>query len=971
MEKSSKILQLLLFLFIGNAGIQTAFAQTVWNGTANTAWNNNVQVEFTITTAEELAGLRQLVNAGTNDFRNKTVKLGANIMLNSTTNWQNWTTTPPARTWIPIGTNNNRFNGTFDGAGFTIQGVYISNANDYQGLFGGVGAGTIKNLKVTSSHIKGKNAVGGIVGSNQGTISNSYFSGKTIGSTYLGGLVGYNNGGDISDSYSIGGTVSGTGDNVGGLVGFNFGRISTSYSTNSVQGNSFVGGLVGNNSATIDNSYSTGTVKCGVAQEMSRAYCGGLVGNNYGGKIYRSYSTGEITDDAYITFIGNHIGGFAGKNENAVKKIIAEEVSEVLGESLVEIGCAIGGLIGCFVGYAIGSKYGTAMVSDIIGAEGEITLSHYDKQTSGQKKPIASGQANDGVTGRTTVEMKKQATFSSWNFTKIWDINNSYPFLRIVSSSSSYNPSYHIFEYLGKDAENMPTIYGSYIYAYIYNGATAGNPKDEYSDGISTFADGVAKLRNITLNPVPESYSGAVISMNNKTSGIPNIAECEKISYYYKGDPHWFLLEFPKKYCANPDLADDNKWGEAVTPAQSGWYKKTINLTTLKLARSWEGAGCGGANGNLNAVPLDLKKVTNISWVFDDNISGSKQNLMIANVACLTASGGAIADNAPPNDITVESGWPTPSYHIFAYNGKNAEIDTTVYGGYVAAYAYNDATIDNPKYNDGFIGFIEGVAKLRNVTLADADKYSGAGINIDNRISQKPNIADCNEISYYYKGDPHWFLVEFQKELCDDPLLADDNKWGLAVTPAQNTWTKKTIDLTKLKIARSWAGAGCGGAGGNIEAVPVDLSKATKISWVFDDNVNNGASKNLMIANVACLTPRGGVFVDNAPPEDITIASGRSSSSVTSSSSSSSGVTPIRPHQIATSNQAKQIHNGINLQTMSKAVVEIFNLKGSSISKQNFNGGVYTVSLGNLPKGMYIIKVSFGSEKHILRVPVH
>jgi len=970
MRKYSKILQTLLFLFIGNVGIQTAFAQVqqpgeIWDGRYYVdSWytNNPSATEFTITTAQQLLGFAKLVNDG-NDFTGKTIKLGEHIKVNSTTNWDN-------KNWIAIGTNNNRFNGTFDGAGFTIQGVYIYNTGDVQGLFGSLNDyGTIKNVRVTYSYINGKNFVGGLVGYNQGTISDSYFSGTASGSTYLGGLVGCNKGGIISGSYSTG-TISGTGDNVGGLVGYNIGSIENSYSTNSVTGNSYVGGFVGNNNVgTIRNSYSTsGSITCGVARKAAPAWCGGFVGNNYGGQISNSYSTGEIIDDAILFFIGNNIGGFAGNNENAIKTEIAKRIGEELGT--VAAGatiCAATAGIGCIVGGIIAVHYATKMVSYLISAEGEISKSYYDKQASHLNKPTASGNIiNAEVNGKTTADMKKESTFLSWSFTKTWGIantiNSGYPYLR--SSSSSAGPSYYIFAYEGKDAKNMPTEYGSYIYAYIYNGATAGNPRDEYSDGISTFADGVAKLRNVTLNPVSESYSGAVISMNNKISGTPNIAECEKISYYYKGDPHWFLLEFPKEYCANPSLADDNKWGEAVTPAQSGWYKKTVNLTTLKLARSWEGAGCGGASGNLNAVPLDLKKVTNISWVFDDNVSGSKQNLMIANVACLTASGGAIADNAPPNDITVESGWPIPSYHIFAYKGKNAEIDTTTYGGYVAAFAYNYATINNPKYKDtdGYLGFIEGVAKLRNVTLADVDKYSGAGINIDNRISKKPNISDCNEISYYYKGDPHWFLVEFQKELCDEPTLADDNKWGLAVTPAQSTWTKKTIDLTKLKLARSWEGAGCGGAGGNIEAVPVDLSKATKMSWVFDDNVNNGASKNLMIANVACLTPRGGVFIDNAPPDDIIITSGWSSSS--------SGDTPISPQQIATSNQITQIHNGINLQARSKAIVEIFNLKGSSISKQNFNSGVYTVSFGNLPKGMYIIKVSFGSEKHILRVPV-
>jgi len=44
------------------------------------------------------------------------------------------------------------------------------------------------------------------------------------------------------------------------------------------------------------------------------------------------------------------------------------------------------------------------------------------------------------------------------------------------------------------------------------------------------------------------------------------------------------------------------------------------------------------------------------------------------------------------------------------------------------------------------------------------------------------------------------------------------------------------------------------------------------------------------------------------------------------------------------------------------------NLDGVLISKQNFGGGVYNVSLGHLPKGLYIVKTSFGSEKKVLKV---
>ena len=69
-------------------------------------------------------------------------------------------------------------------------------------------------------------------------------------------------------------------------------------------------------------------------------------------------------------------------------------------------------------------------------------------------------------------------------------------------------------------------------------------------------------------------------------------------------------------------------------------------------------------------------------------------------------------------------------------------------------------------------------------------------------------------------------------------------------------------------------------------------------------------------------------------------------------------------------NRAVQTRNGINLITTNNATLEIFNLKGSLISRRNFSSGVHAIQLGHLPKGMYIAKVSFGSEKQILRVPV-
>ena len=254
-----------------------AWAQgNVWDGSIDTTWytNNKTATSYTITTPAQLAGLARLVNGvnqngdGSYDMDGKTITLGNDIMLNDTTNWQNWGTTAPARTWTAIGVNpyigfQVVFNGTFDGAGHIVGGVYINTtANIHGGLFGYVG-GTIKNLGAVASYVKGSmQAVGGLAGCNKGTITNSYATGSVTGTggtgtNYVGGLVGENSG-TISNSYATG-NVTSTGTYstyIGGLVGCNNSTITNSYATGNVTGTgSYVGGLVGRNYNTVTNSY--------------------------------------------------------------------------------------------------------------------------------------------------------------------------------------------------------------------------------------------------------------------------------------------------------------------------------------------------------------------------------------------------------------------------------------------------------------------------------------------------------------------------------------------------------------------------------------------------------------------------------------------------------------------------------------------------------------------------------------------
>ncbi|MBA7550198.1 hypothetical protein ES705_42706 [subsurface metagenome] len=196
------------------------------------------------------------------------------------------------------------FAGFFDGNDHVISNLWIKGSN-HLGLFGQLASGAqISNLGLESVDVNGTgDYIGGLVGSNDGSITNCYSTGSVSGgSHYVGGLVGDNDGGIITSCYSNG-TITGE-RYVGGLVGFNSksGSITTSYSNDTVTGEKYVGGLVGWNSSSITSSYSTGTI-------TGEMYVGGLVGYN-SSSITSSYSTGTITGERFVGgLVGYNFGG--------------------------------------------------------------------------------------------------------------------------------------------------------------------------------------------------------------------------------------------------------------------------------------------------------------------------------------------------------------------------------------------------------------------------------------------------------------------------------------------------------------------------------------------------------------------------------------------------------------------------------------------------------------------------------------
>ncbi len=270
------------------------------------------------------------------------------------------------------------------------------------------------------------------------------------GDRNVGGLVGiYKGSSPLTDCYSTG-TV--TGDyGVGGLVSYVLrpGSIVNSYSTAHVNGRTFVGGLAGYARGDIINSCATGNVAA-TSQDV-----GGLVSWS-ADDIRDSYATGHVSGSA-------RVGGLIG---------------EVWGQG-------VGSVINC---YATGSVSGGSYVGGVLGT---MIVPPLAAESDNFWDTSGYGSSVIGI-GKTTAQMRQQATFTNWDFTDVWNIDEgtSYPYLRSIGVVSGADINYaasvnggsawwtwyhaaHNLGHTGAAANIIDENPGTYVRVYAQNGHPA------------------------------------------------------------------------------------------------------------------------------------------------------------------------------------------------------------------------------------------------------------------------------------------------------------------------------------------------------------------------------------------------------------------------------------------------------------------------------------------------------------------
>jgi hypothetical protein len=187
--------------------------------------------------------------------------------------------------WTPIAPQQgNPFRGTFNGNNKTITGLNISGLLHFRGMFAALGdEGIIRDLNLDLVNISGSGHIGGIVGTNYGSIVNCTVTGTITGTKVDDG----------SGTY--------IGDDIGGIAGFNGGTIERCLFEGNITGSSNVGGIVGiNEDGTIEDCASTGSI-------AGTDNVGGIAGASEG-TIRRCYATGSISGN-------NSVGGIVGRHD--------------------------------------------------------------------------------------------------------------------------------------------------------------------------------------------------------------------------------------------------------------------------------------------------------------------------------------------------------------------------------------------------------------------------------------------------------------------------------------------------------------------------------------------------------------------------------------------------------------------------------------------------------------------------------
>ncbi len=701
----------------------TSVASGYWADYADTDWYtaDPSVTSFEITTSAQLAGLANLVNDGEDTFRGDTITIAADIDLS-------------AHEWKAIGTSwSYGFEGTFDGDGHAISGLYIYDKNTdyiydentdpkYLGLFGYVAAATIKNVAVSGdiyayaevsySEIN----AGGIAGyAAYSTIENCSFAGSVdvaisavddtsaggiIANIHVGGIVGSNASTYVLNCY-----------NTGSLKGLAEGSV---YSSDNININVRVGGIAGYSISTIKKCYNTGDVTAinNVDNVNVKDYAGGIAGYN-NGTIENCYSTGDvIAYSGYSAYV--YVGGIAGYNNDTISNSFAHDYVKVNGATVTS---------STLVGYDAKAA-DVSIAQPITGMGGTLVAGSYYL-------------ANDITTTETiTISENVNLNLNGYSITNDGSSSSS---VITVSSGVTFNlfdsQGYGVRNSGGDNNASPVTNYGYWSDSeYIITSEIPSTEEyDVLTGGIITGGTG-------TVNSNTYTYGGGIYSLGTVNMFGGTIAGNRLVS-------------------------------EASSVYGGGIYSTTLNIYGGTIAGNYLSAyydstgavraTAGGGGASATTFYMNGGEIVN-NYIY----SGYNKDGGGVYATYVTVDGGEISNN------TASSGGGVYASSTFTMDGGEISNNTASYSG-GGAYVSSTFTMNG--------------GEISNNTAS----YSGGGVNTYNAVMNGGEITG-NTAGSLGLG----ISITGSSFTMTDGTISGNTKAGTTTSVTGGVWLQSSADMT-------------------------------------------------------------------------------------------------------------------------------------------------------------------------------
>ena len=427
--------------------------------------------------------------------------------------------------------------------------------------------------------VSGSDHVGGVVGSNgsNGSIEKCHNTGKVSGK-YVGGVVGSNRG-TVENCYNTDSiTVTGSDGRVGGVVGHNYnGSVENCYNTGSVSGpdsgnSNRVGGVVGYNSGPVKNCYNTGSVSDGT-------YTGGVVGYSIS-SVTNCYNTGSISGPDNGT--SNYVGGVVGYSISSVTNCYFLQTTEV-NDKLQGIGGGSGtssnveartddAFHSGEVAYLLQSKQTTPVWGQNIGEDKSPVLTS-DQEKNVYRVPVdlnyTGAQADQVIYTNSTLNAK-EPTREGYTFDGWYDSNGN-PVTAITATTATLYAQWTAVEDPDPEPEEPPYS-GKYSYEVFTSVGDHGTlAVDRYATEGDKVTIDVTPDQAYKLDDLTVTANGKEVDLTANGDGTYSFTMPSadvRITATFAEDPDWTPDEPEEPTTDVSDLFLD------IAP--NAWYKDAI-----------------------------------------------------------------------------------------------------------------------------------------------------------------------------------------------------------------------------------------------------------------------------------------------------------------------------------------------------------------------------------------------------------